>query len=187
MQNRCSRPRVDASLASVALWTLTVLAALTSCAPVPSKPARVGNVTIDVTSRLEYSPFTQEELADPSTRAAIAWCERQGMTRCAESPRPGDSRSEFSRTKDEEVLVLIRLRDVEAGREYEVTARWFDPEGGLRAWVSKAMRTPDPLPPNFTSNSTLNMKLRDREIGRWHVEIIVNGLVLGARAFNVVE
>jgi hypothetical protein len=133
--------------------------------------------------------FRLRNWAEPVLRAAIDSCEKQGFRNCHERKKPGDARTQFSRTKDDRVFAYVSMGGLRPERDYECAVRWIGPDGGVRARLARAFRTPAGLPQDFTYNCTFDWRLRGSlsEIGRWRVEIAINGQVEGERSFEVIE
>lgn len=171
---------------------LGISALLAACAAVPDRArpeVRPRLVVVELASQITYAQFSTEELADPATRAAIASCEKQGFSRCHERRKPADSRTQFSRTRDERVFAHVTLGGLHPEQDYECAVRWIGPDGGVRARLARTLRTPAGIPQDFVYNCTFDWRLRDSltELGRWRVEIAINGQVEGDRSFEVTE
>jgi hypothetical protein len=109
------------------------------------------------------------------------------LTSCGESAQPGDSRTQFSRARDDQALVFVQVQGVEPDRDYELTVRWFAPDGGLVGRVSQTVRAPARFPPASSIRFYPFMTLQNRALGRWRVQIAINGQDEGERSFKVVD
>lgn len=166
-----------------------ISALLAACATVPDRARpelRPQFVLVELTSQITYAPFSTEELADPVLKAAMALCEKQGFRHCRERPTPADSRTQFSRTRDERVFAHVTLGGLRPEREYECAVRWIGPDGGVRARLAHALRTPAGIYQGFYYNCTFDWRSLP-ELGRWRVEIAINGQVEGERSFEVID
>jgi hypothetical protein len=175
---------------------LCTVALLTACAEL--SPSRGGSapgappqrVAIELTSQVQYTPLPPEVLGRPGVQAAIAQCEHQGWERCREFKKPADSRTYFVRTQDEQVFVFVKLGGLEPDRAYEVRFRLFDPEGNMRMRVSTPFHIPSGALPDFNLDFVFQWGPPDPstwQLGRWRVEVAVNGQVEGERTFEVVD
>jgi hypothetical protein len=170
------------------LTLLTACAALSPGSSTAIPGASPRTVVIQVTSGLQRTPLPPEEvLADPVRQNLIAQCERAGGKRCRESTRAVDARTTFVQGQDHEAIVLVILGGLEPNRLYEVSWRIFDPQGQLQARIASP---PYHAPPDNHSMWSVNFwqtfdpaKLL---VGRWRVEIAINGRVESERFFEVV-
>src|SRR5262245_38242442 len=98
-----------------AMWRYMVCSALvwlTACAALPPGRGAGGpgalpqRIAIDLTSRVQYTPYTPEELAKPGVQALIVQCERQGLEHCRDNRTPADSRTALARTQDKELFAF---------------------------------------------------------------------------------
>ena len=145
-------------------------------------------VEILLTDEMVYEPYPSEALADPTIQAAIAECERQGYEHCREDRVPGASRTKFVREQHTEVIIYLNLGGLEADRDYDAQFRVFDPDGFVRAKISAPFHTPS----GFTLDKQLNFGVHwspenpsTWQLGRWRVEVVINGRVEVERYFDV--
>jgi hypothetical protein len=153
------------------MWQLIVLclfALVTACAELspaqrprnPGAPPR--NLSVELTSRIEYTPKSAGQLADPESQAIIAQCERMGMEHCRENGEPVDSRSIFLRRQHDQVITVVKMGGLDPDRDYDVRFRLFDPDGSLRARQSlPPIRTTSNWAPSYTINVRIPWSPRD--------------------------
>ena len=169
----------------IACFVLTMHTACTTLPPsqtvaVPGASPRM--LHIQLTSGLKWTPYSPQELADPLIQRAIAQCERAGIEHCREQPEPIDARTQFVQGQDKQGLIVVALQGLEPARTYEVQWRLFTPEGQLQARMA--------MPPNIASTPlvvywfTINPSAL--LVGRWRVEIVVNGRMEAERFFEIV-
>jgi hypothetical protein len=147
-------------------------------------------VKIVLTSRVTYEPFSPEFLANPIVQSLVAECQRKGEAHCGERLVPADSRTEFVRTQDKRIVSFVELGGVEPGRAYEVRFRLFDPAGNLRERATFSLHVPSSFPPNATLIYEYSWAPQDPatwQLGRWRLEIAVNGQVESEGTFEVVD
>ena len=177
-------------MSKVAAWGLAVLW-LFGCATArtPVLGSSPTMVMVGVGSELRFEPYRPDELAHPIVRDSVARCERLKEPRCGDRIAGIETRTTFALSPDTRVVSLVVLKGLEAGRRYEVRSRLFDPRGDIRARLTLAYDLPPraPLPEGFDLNVHFDWNLRNPELGRWRVEIAVNGNVEGERTFEVVE
>ena len=168
-------------------FPLLVLLAIIACATPGPQP---GGVTVVLTSDLIFEPHSPEELADPSLQAIIKQCEEMGSPRCTESWQEVDNRSQFSRDKHENVYTVIHLSGLRRNHTYTIEYRLYDPNAELQARLTIALL----MPPSWTLADTQStyfvwspIDTANWMLGRWRVELLVNGQLETERSFNVVE
>jgi len=181
------------------MWKYTTfftLALLTACAEMP--PSRVvsipgappQNIAIKLASQIEYKPISPEVLDNPAVQSLIAQCEQKGGEHCREETGPANSRTKFVRTQDDTVWAFVYIGGLERDRDYTVRIRLFDPERNMRQRMITSMHTPTVLPPDFTVNFYFSWAPPDPatwQLGKWRIEIAVNGQVEIERTFHVVD
>lgn len=162
------------------------LALVAACAPLP--PFGSQTVRIFLGSRVIKEAPPAEVLADPTWQRVTAWCRQQGGASCGEIWNPADLRTNFSRPRDEKIVVFVDLTGVEPDRRYEFRFRWFEPDGALRGRNSQFMHSPQVIPQKFTMFAGSELALGPKTpTGRWRVEIAINGQVEGERLFEIVD
>jgi hypothetical protein len=148
---------------------------------------RAGIVTIVLTASIQSQPFSEADLAQGPVATAVAACERSGGgTACKERRTPGEPQDRFSRDANERVHVFVSLIDLEPRRWYECTVRFFGPDGGVFARVTKRIQSPDPVHPSHQLFFIFESSARAMRPGRWRAEIAVNGEVEAERTFEVI-
>jgi hypothetical protein len=148
---------------------------------------RAGTVTIVLTASIQSQPFSEADLAQGPVATAVAACERSGGgTTCKERRTPGEPQDRFSRDANERVHVFVGLTDLESRRWYECTVRFFGPDGGVFARVTKRILSPDPVHPSQQLFFIFESPTRAMRPGRWRAEIAVNGEVEAERTFEVI-
>ena len=147
---------------------------------------RPGVVTVLLTSSVRWEPRSREQMLEPRVKAAIAACEQSGETGCGSRAIPGEPREQFSQSENERVHIFVTLGDVEPGRSYEMRVRWFGPDGGVTARMTKRLFSPELALPGFVLTGDFWLEVRTIRPGRWRVEIAVNGEVEADRTFEVV-
>jgi hypothetical protein len=113
-----------------------------------------------------------------------------GGSHCREKSVPVDPLTRFVRTQDKEFIAYVTLGGLEADRDYAISARWLDPRGNMAQRATGTIHTPLEFPPNFYLNYRLRFTPSNPstlELGRWRVEITVNGQVEGEHIFDVVD
>jgi hypothetical protein len=119
--------------------------------------------------------------------AAVAACERSGGgTGCRERRTPGEPRDRYSRDENERVHVFVTVTDLQPRRWYECRVRFYGPDGGIFARLTKRVQAPDPLHASHELFFVFESATRSMRPGRWRVEIAVNDEVEGERTFEVV-
>jgi hypothetical protein len=84
----------------------------------------------------------------------------------------------------------LTIKGVEPERRYTVGFRLFDPKGEMRARHTMFYDVPRHLQPSFEWQPHITWSPQDPrnwDLGRWRVEIAVNGKVEATRTFEVVE
>jgi hypothetical protein len=171
---------------------LLMIALVAACTTVSDR-ARPGLrpqfVVVELTSQITYVPFSTAELADPLYKAAIEQCEKEGFRNCRERRITADSRTQFSRTRDERVFAMLTPGGLQPERDYECGVRWIGPDGGVRARIARTFRTGAGIPRDFRYDCTFDWALRGTrsELGRWRAEIMVNGQVETDIPFEVID
>lgn len=149
---------------------------------------RPGIISVTLTSEIRSRPYSPETLSRPDVTAAIAMCEQMfgSEGHCRIDTTPGAELDRFTREEHERVYVFVVLRDLQPGRLYEVSSRWFGPDGGVTARASKRLTVPDSAKPSLSLDLQFWSALRTMRPGRWRVEIAVNGEVEADRTFEVI-
>ena len=181
------------------MWRYMVvftLAVLTRCAKlppsgtafIPGSPPRT--VEIRLGSRVQHTPYSPEDLANPAIQSIIAECERQGGVNCREYTELANFQTRFVRTQDDRVVTILILGGLESNRDYTVRYKLFDPKDGMRARLVYSCH----IPPSFPVNETITVHFNyvppnpsTWQLGSWRIEIAVNGQVEGERTFEVVD
>jgi len=181
------------------MWRYIVfstLAWLTACTALPPGRGTMVSgglpqrIAIDLTSRVQYIPYTPEELARPGVQALIVQCERQGWEHCRDNRTPADSRTAFGRTQDKGIFAFVTVGGLEPDRDYEIRFRLFAPEGNMRAQLALPMHAPPDLSPQTNLTFWFQWAPTDPAtwlLGRWRVEITINSEVVGQRTFEVMD
>lgn len=174
------------------LITISIFALIvgTACAniPVPGRPP--GRVIIELGSQVEQKSYSPEELSNPTRQSLIDQCKRQGGSNCGKKTTLANVLTNFVRAQDEKVVVYVQLGDLEAGRDYKVGCRWFDPEGNMLGRTTFDSHAPLGFQPDWHLDCWFFFTPFDpskMQLGRWRVEITVNGQVEGERTFKVVD
>jgi hypothetical protein len=179
-------------MAWVAPWVFAALW-LVGCvtARVPVLGSSPNVVIIEVGSTLLYEPYRADELAHPVIRDSVARCEQLKEPRCRDRITGVETSTTFARSETTRIVTLVVLRGLEAGRRYDVRGRLFDPRGDTRARMTVAYDLPpSPLPEGFDLKVHFHWVVSNppsRDLGRWRVEVTVNGNVEGERTFEIVE
>lgn len=157
----------------------------------PVRGASPRSFSIRLASQTRLEPYSQEELANPFVQNAIAQCERQGGGEgCQGRLVPANTRTDFVRTQDKEVFAMVTLGGVEPNRDYEVRFGLFDPDSNLRTRYTIPFHASKELPAEGHVHFNFSWAPTDPnawQLGRWRIEITVNGKVEGERTFNVVD
>src|SRR5262249_19892085 len=106
--------------------------------------------------------------------------------RCERETTPGRERDRFSPDEHERVYAFVVLQDLEPARSYEISARWYGPDGGVAARATKRLIVPQAAKPSFTIELYFWSAAKTLKPGRWRVEITINGDVEANRAFEVI-
>jgi hypothetical protein len=173
-----------------------IIALFTACAEMP--PSRVAsipgappqNISLELASQAEHTPLPPEVLSDPVIQPVIAQCEQQGGMHCRESTGPANSRTKFVRTQDDKLIAFVKLGGLEWNRDYAVRFRLFDPDGNMRSRSIFSQHIPSAFPPDGTLDFAFFWTAPDPiawQLGKWRVEIAVNGQVEVERTFLVVD
>jgi len=178
------------------ITTYFTLALLTACSGIPSTRgvsipgAPPQSIGLELASQVEYKPYPPEVVKNPAVQWLIAQCEQQGGGHCREDTVPANSRTKFVRTQEDTVWAFVSLGGLESERDYAVRLCLFDPEGNMRWRMIFSMHTPRVLPPNFTVTVNYSWSPPDPaawQLGKWRIEITVNGQVETERTFQVVD
>ena len=167
-------------------FSLIALLALVACATAGPQPR---GVTVVLTSDLKFEPLSSEELADPNVQAIINQCEELGGSHCNEIWEEIDNRNQFSRDKHENVYTVVHLSGLHANRTYTIEYRLYNPRDELQ----ERHTVPLHMPPSWTLSDTQSTYFvwspvdpAAWPLGRWRVEIFVNGQLETERSFDVV-
>ncbi len=169
-----------------ALVVLVTAGCTTPGSPPPGSPPR--SLTITISSGLEVTPYSPEQLEDPDIRFSIEQCEKVGGDHCGSGTEPIDIRNEFRMGEDSSVYTVVKLGGVAPNRTYEVEWRLFDPDDGLLARFLLAQQTPSAWRDDYTLDYTFQWTPEFKPMwypGKWRVEILVNGYKEGDRYFYV--
>lgn len=181
------------------MWKNTacfILALFTACAEMP--PRRVVStpgsppklIYLELASQVEYKPYPPEVLSNPVWQSIFAQCEEQGGKHCREQTVLANTRTKFVRKQDDKLFAFVQLGGVKGNREYTVRFRLFDPDGNLRARANLSQHIPSPFPPDAFANYQFNWTPPHPtawQLGKWRIEIAVNGQVEVERTFLVVD
>ena len=166
---------------------LLVLLAVVACATPGPQPQ---GVTVVLTSGLKYEPLSPEQLADPNTQAIIKQCEELGSLRCKETWQEIDNRNQFSRDEHEAVYTAIHFYGLRGNRTYTIVYRLYGPNDELQERYTIPMHMPPSWPLAERRSIFFVWFPVDPAIwplGRWRVEVFVNGQLETERSFEVVE
>ncbi len=98
--------------------------------------------------------------------------------------------AEFRRSQSGRVTALVILGGVQPDRSYEVSIRWFDPQGNLVKRLTMPLHIPSQFAPGYSADLWFHYAYSDASqipLGRWRVELIINGMVEGETSFQVEE
>jgi hypothetical protein len=141
-----------------------------------------------VTSEITTQPLPDSMLANPAWQEGVAQCRQQTQYACGKVWTPVDTRTIFSRSRDEEVVILLSLTGIEPSHEYQLSVSWLSPDG--RSGTSSAIlpRTPPHMPPDFADAFTLRLRLGSTtSVGLWRVEVAVDDHVRAGQTFTITE
>jgi hypothetical protein len=170
-----------------ALWAGVAMGCASTVATqqLPGTHPRI--VTVVLTESLRFTPLSSEEKSDPTMREAIDACERSGGGRCLSRSTPGEPRNRFFRGDDGQVYVYVHLVGLEGGRVYDLRVRWFGPDRGVTSVMRQVLHTPPKLHRNFSFSVHFSVPVSRMAVGRWQVEISINGEVESERTFEVAD
>lgn len=153
-------------------------------------------MSVTLTSGVIRTPYTETELANPAIQKVVEDCYRTvGKARtdasidCTSRTLPADDRTQFDRTVDDRVSTLVTLRGLQAGRTYEVKWILVDPDGNQRSFLSLPINVPSEWRINYELYYTFDWTPPDPsswQLGRWKIDILVNGTRELERFFMVV-
>ena len=169
------------------LTSVLIALGLVACTTPTPQPQ---GVTVILTSGIQTRPYTGEELAIPALQESIIYCEQQGWENCDSSESPVDNRSEFSRTEHSEVNTLVQLSGVKANQSYTVEWKLYNPNGDLFRRYTLQQSTPTHWHSSYTLDYWFNWEPIDQaswQLGRWRIELFVNGVLEVERSYDVVE
>jgi hypothetical protein len=181
------------------MWKYTacfILALFTACVEMP--PSRVVSIpgappkiiSLELASQVEHKPYPPEVLSNPIMQSVFAQCEQQGGIHCREDTVPVNSRTKFARPQDDKFCAFVKLGSIERNRDYAVRFRLFDPDSNIRVRSFYSQHIPSAFPLNATANFTFFWTPPDPtawQLGKWRIEIAVNGQVEIERTFKVIE
>jgi len=173
-------------------WVIyIVVALLTACSampqrePGPSLTRRPRTVIVELGSELVWKPLSQERLTNSMVQSQVAACERESRPHCTEFESVAAWRTTFSQAREAHILVLVRLTAVQPERDYECSTYWYGPDGRLARRVSTIARTVESSGRGVAWLSSAEpSKLA---VGRWRVEVRVNGEAVDNLSFDVEE
>ena len=122
-------------------------------------------------------------------QAVIAQCEALGLLNCGKNAEPVDDLRAFDRTKHSVVYTFIILSGLTANRSYEVGWTLLDPRGELQSRHSLSIETPRNWQYSYTLDIRRNWFPTNPQtwaLGRWRIEITVNGQLEAERTFEVI-
>ena len=181
------------------LWRAAVLLGIAFLAACAGKQPGSGSlnpgappqsVTIITTSAMTHTPNSDKDLAHPVVQSVIAQCEAAGGVHCRADSDPADVRSQFVQGEDKRVITYMELRGLEPERDYEITWRLFDPEGQQVSRTYHVLHIPKGSKPKKAIHFSFPWVLPEAAkwaIGRWRVEVTINGRVEGERTVDIVE
>jgi hypothetical protein len=149
-----------------------------------------GSVTVFLTSAVDKRPYSAKELAIPAIQEIIEACKKKGLSDCETNDEPVDNRSEFDRAIHGKVMTVVKLSALQANRLYKVDWKLFDPNGQLVSRYSLSLPTSEGWDPSYSLNYQINWTPPDQaswQLGRWRIDIFVNGQLETQRSFNVFE
>ena len=167
-------------------FPLLVLLAVVACATAGPPPR---GVNVVLTSGLEFEPIPPEQLAFPRIQALIKQCEEVGGGHCNEHWKPIDNRVQLSRNKHEAVYTVIDLYGLQGNRTYTIEHRLYNPNDELQGRHSVVLHLPPSWELSDTQNTYFVWSPADPAtwpLGRWRIEIFVNGQLETERSFEVV-
>ena len=148
-----------------------------------------GALTVITTPEIRYEPYSAEVLASPALQAIIAQCEARGWSDCDKSVEPTDDLRVFDRTKHSAVHTIVILSELTANRSYEAGWKLFDPRGELQSRYSFSADTPASWQASYTLDFRFSWSPINPQtwtLGRWRIEITVNGQLEAERSFEVI-
>src|SRR5262249_1939397 len=159
---------------------MVLMVLLAGCASAPQAggaPAgrRPGIMSVLLTSEIRSEPLPAERLLRPDIKTSIAMCEQMlgPEGRCGRETTPGPERDRFSPDEHERVYAFVVLQDLEPARSYEVSARWYRPDGGVTGRATKRLIVPQAAKPSFTIELHFWSAVKTLKPGRWRVEIAI--------------
>jgi hypothetical protein len=121
----------------------------------------------------------------------VAQCERQKLPNCRSYIAGVETQTTFARSRGTQVVAVVFLKGLESSRRYEVQGQLVDPRGDRRARVVYVWDLPREVSPDFHLDVSFTWSFpsdpRAVSLGRWRIEIAVNGIVEGERTFEVIE
>lgn len=159
---------------------------IAACAA-PGAPPQ--GVRIALTSSVETRPYTAEELAHPAMRQMMELCKTGGWGDCDTRTVPVDDRNEFDRTVDGGVNIFIELTGLQPDSIYRIELKVYNPNGDLTGRVSLSRSTPriwQPLHAIQFLGHWAPVNQASWQLGRWRIEVFVNGRLEVERSFDVV-
>lgn len=165
------------------LFMLGVVACMGPTAP----PQTIGVI---LTSGVATRPYTAEELAIPALRESIRLCQRRGRKNCDVKRSAVEDLREFNRAAHSELIALVQLSGLQENRSYEVELKLYNPDSDLARRVAFSQSTSTAWHPSYALDYWFNWKASKPAwwwLGRWRIEVLVNGRLEAERSFHVVE
>jgi hypothetical protein len=168
-----------------AFLTIVLFTACPGAVRVPAgSPPQI--VMVQLASKMEFTPFSPEQLANPHIQSVIAQCERGGNENCRGINAPANVQTTFVQGVDEKVFVAVVLHRLETNREHRVRYRLLDPKGNLHSRFSIPSYIPAGFPPDESLTFFAHLDVSKLSVGHWQVEIAVNDQVVEMLPFDVV-
>jgi len=167
--------------------SLVLLGTVACTVPSASPPQ---GASVILTSGVESTPYTVEELAIPALKESIENCERQGHARCDIKELPLNDLSEFDRAVHSEVRTLVQLSGVQSNRTYAVEWKLYNPNGDLFRRLTLSQTVSTSWHPSYSLDYWFNWEPIDQaswQLGRWRTEIFVNVVLETERSFEVID
>ena len=176
--------------AGLGFLALFLVAACTTPTGSPQGISSLRGVQVVLTSSVESTPYTSEQLALPGVTEFLEQCKRAGPGNCDTVVTPTNNLSEFDRAVHGELYAIVYLMGVSPEKFYTVEWRIFDPNDELNFRYT----APVTIPSNWNSNEAIDFRLQwapinqeTWQLGNWAIEILINGKLETRRSFTVVD